>query len=38
MDKSKSHENFYARFIKLTIWSCVIVVILLVVLWFFLIK
>ena len=27
---SKSHEDFFARFVKFTIWSCVIVTILLV--------
>jgi hypothetical protein len=35
---SKSHEDFFARFIKFTIWSCVLVTILLAVLWFFLIR
>ena len=25
---SKPHEDFYARFIKFTIWSCVVVTIL----------
>ncbi len=40
MDKpnSKSQEDFFARFIKFTIWSCVAVTILLAALWFFLIR
>ena len=35
---SKSHEDFFTKFVKFTIWSCVIVTVLLAVLWFFLIR
>ncbi len=35
---SKSHEDFFAKFVKFTIWSCIIVTVLLAILWFFLIR
>ena len=35
---SKSHEDFFTKFVKFTIWSCVLVTVLLAVLWFFLIR
>ena len=31
---SKTHENFYSKFIKITIVSCVLVTLLLALLWF----
>ena len=34
---SKTHENFYSKFIKITIVSCILVTLLLALLWFFLI-
>ena len=35
---SKSHEDFFAKFVKFTIWSCILVTVLLAILWFFLIR